>query len=139
MVTAFQAHEFTLSVRVYYEDTDAGGVIFYANYLKFLERARTEWLRTLAIDQSTLARTEQRLFVVRTLNMSYRKPAQLDDLLTIVTRVARLGQASIHFEQRVQRNQELLAEGQVHVCCIDTIHMRPMKLPATVRAKLKSI
>ena len=74
--------ESLLQVRVYYEDTDAGGVVFYANYLKFLERARTEWLRDLGVNQSDLAVGEQRLFVVRALDMSYRKPAKLDDLLT---------------------------------------------------------
>jgi len=131
--------ESALAVRVYYEDTDAGGVVFYANYLKFFERARTEWLRALEIHQSTLAQIEQRLFVVRALDIAYRKPARLDDLLTIYTRVARLGRASIHFVQRIQRDQELLVEGNVQVCCIDATAMRPVELPATVRAKLKFI
>ncbi|ADP14103.1 tol-pal system-associated acyl-CoA thioesterase [Achromobacter xylosoxidans A8] len=131
--------ESVLQVRVYYEDTDAGGVVFYANYLKFLERARTEWLRNLGVNQSNLAVSEQRLFVVRSLDMSYRKPARLDDLLTIRSRVTRLGRASIHFAQRAERDGELLAEGNIQVCCVDAIHMRPAELPADVRAKLEFI
>ena len=131
--------ESVLQVRVYYEDTDAGGVVFYANYLKFLERARTEWLRNLGVIQSNLAVSEHRLFVVRSLDMSYRKPARLDDLLTIRSRITRLGRASIHFAQRAERDGELLADGNIQVCCVDAIHMRPAELPADVRAKLEFI
>ena len=131
--------ESVLNVRVYYEDTDAGGVVFYANYLKFLERARTEWLRELGVEQSTLVSHEQRLFVVHSLDMSYRKPARLDDLITIRSRVTRVGRASIHFAQRAERNGELLAEGNIQVCCVDAVHMRPAELPADIRAKLEFI
>lgn len=138
-MTDQKSAESTLQVRVYYEDTDAGGVVFYANYLKFLERARTEWLRDLGVNQSGLAASEQRLFVVRALDMSYRKPAKLDDLLTIRSRVTKLGRASIHFAQRVERNGELLAEGNIQVCCVDAVHMRPAELPADIRAKLEFI
>ncbi|KNE25348.1 tol-pal system-associated acyl-CoA thioesterase [Achromobacter spanius] len=134
-----KSNESRLQVRVYYEDTDAGGVVFYANYLKFLERARTEWLRGLGVNQSELATREQRLFVVRSLDMSYRKPAKLDDLLTIRSRITKLGRASIHFAQRAERDEELLAEGNIQVCCVDAIHMRPTELPADVRAKLEFI
>ena len=138
-MTAPKFPESILQVRVYYEDTDAGGVVFYANYLKFLERARTEWLRDLGVNQSALAASGQRLFVVHSLDMSYRKPARLDDLLTIRSRITRLGRASIHFAQRAERDGELLAEGNIQVCCVDAIHMRPAELPADVRAKLKFI
>ena len=138
-MTAPKFPESILQVRVYYEDTDAGGVVFYANYLKFLERARTEWLRDLGVNQSALAASEQRLFVVHSLDMSYRKPARLDDLLTIRSRITRLGRASIHFAQRAERDGELLAERNIQVCCVDAIHMRPAELPADVRAKLKFI
>lgn len=134
-----KSSEFRLPIRVYYEDTDAGGVVFYANYLKFLERARTEWLRDLGVNQSSLAASEQRLFVVRALDMSYRKPAKLDDLLTIRSRVTRLGRASIHFAQCAERNGELLAEGNIQVCCVDAVTMRSAELPTDIRAKLESI
>jgi acyl-CoA thioester hydrolase len=136
---AFPPRIATLSVRVYYEDTDAGGVVFYANYLKFLERARTEWLRELGFDQSRLARQEGRIFVVRALDMAYRKPARLDDLLTIHSGVTRLGRASIHFAQRAECNGELLAEGNIQVCCVDAATLKPAELPAGLRATLEPI
>lgn len=129
--------ESTLDIRVYYEDTDAGGVVFYANYLKFLERARTEWLRELGVQQSAMVEDEGRMFVVHSLDMSYRKPARLDDLITVRSRIARLGRASIHFEQRAERDGELLVHGTIQVCCVDTVHLRPAALPAVVRAKLE--
>ncbi|WP_459616934.1 tol-pal system-associated acyl-CoA thioesterase [Bordetella sp. 2513F-2] len=131
--------EFLFGIRVYYEDTDAGGVVFYANYLKFFERARTEWLRALGVGQAELARQTQRLFVVHSLDMAYRKPARLDDLLTIRSRITRLARASIHFAQRAERDGELLAEGSIQVCCVDAQNLRPAELPADVRVKLKSI
>ena len=130
--------EFLFDIRVYYEDTDAGGVVFYANYLKFFERARTEWLRALGFDQSHMADQLQRIFVVAGLDMGYRKPARLDDLLTIRSRVTRLGRASVHFAQRAERRGELIAEGNIQVCCVDTIQMRPAELPPEVRASLQS-
>lgn len=131
--------EATFNIRVYYEDTDAGGVVFYANYLKFLERARTEWLRELGVQQSALVADEARMFVVHSLDMSYRKPARLDDLITIRSRVTRVGRASIHFDQRAERDGELLAHGNIQICCVDAVHLRPAALPAVVRAKLESL
>jgi acyl-CoA thioester hydrolase len=139
MLTERFANEATFSVRVYYEDTDAGGVVFYANYLKYMERARTEWLRELGVSQSTLTMTEKRIFVVRKVELSYRKPAKLDDLLTIRTHVTRLGKASIHFAQRAFRDTELLAHGTIEVCCVDVDALRPCSLPAVVRSKLEFI
>lgn len=131
--------EFLLDIRVYYEDTDAGGVVFYANYLKFFERARTEWLRSLGVGQSELAGREQRIFVVHSLDMAYRKPARLDDLVTVRSRITRLARASINFAQRAERDGELLAEGGIQVCCVDARTLRPVEMPAEVRVKLNSI
>ncbi|MCD0503525.1 tol-pal system-associated acyl-CoA thioesterase [Bordetella petrii] len=131
--------ESVLNIRVYYEDTDAGGVVFYANYLKFLERARTEWLRGLGVQQSALAAGEGRIFVVHSLDMSYRKPAKLDDFITIRSRITRVGRASIHFAQRAERDGELLAHGNIQVCCVDAMNFRPAALPAVVRTKLESL
>ena len=110
-------------------------VVFYANYLKFLDRARTEWLRELGINQFKLAETQQRLFVVHSLDISYRKHARLDDLLIIHSRITRLGRASIHFAQRAERD----AEGSIQICCVDAIRMRTAEIPAEVRALLESI
>lgn len=139
MIEPTSADEFLLRVRVYYEDTDAAGIVFYANYLKFFERARTEWLRSLGFNQSELVGQQGRVFVVHSLDMNYRKPARLDDLLTIRSRITRLGRASIHFAQRAERDGELLAEGSIQVCCVDTTHLRPAELPASVHNTLKSI
>lgn len=138
-MSELKSSEFVLPIRVYYEDTDAGGVVFYANYLKFLERARTEWLRELGVNQSELAQTRQRLFVVHSLDMAYRKPAKLDDLLTIHSRITRLGRASIHFAQHAERNGERLAEGNIQICCVDAIHMKTAEIPADLRTLLESI
>lgn len=134
-----KSNEATLQIRVYYEDTDAGGVVFYANYLKFFERARTEWLRELDVQQSALVETEARMFVVHSLDMSYRKPARLDDLITIRSRITQVGRASIHFEQRAERDGELLAHGNIQICCVDAMNLRPKALPAVVREKLEPI
>lgn len=132
------ANEFLLDVRVYYEDTDAAGIVFYANYLKFFERARTEWLRSLGFNQSALTAGEGRLFVVHSLDMAYRRPARLDDVLTIRSQVTRLGRASIHFAQRAERQGELLAQGSIQVCCVDATHMRPAELPPGIREQLQA-
>ena len=127
-----------LDIRVYYEDTDAGGVVFYANYLKFMERARTEWLRALGVNQSELARSEHRQFVVHSLDIAYRKPAFLDDLLTVRSQVTRLGRASIHFTQRVERAGELLAEGHIQICCVDIDSLRTAPIPEALRTLLQT-
>jgi acyl-CoA thioester hydrolase len=131
--------EARFDIRVYYEDTDAGGVVYYANYLKFLERARTEWLRELGVFQSELRAATQRIFVVNALDMAYRKPARLDDRLTIHSRITRLGRASIHFAQAARRDGELLAEGTIQVCCVDAASLRPAEIPPEVLSILKSI
>lgn len=127
----------TLQIRVYYEDTDAGGVVYYANYLKYFERARTEWLRRLGIDQSLLAQTERRLFVVKNVEIQYRRPARLDDELSIHTEVTRLGHASIQFAQRALCAGELLCQASVTVCCVDATSFRPVDLGPTIKTLLK--
>ena len=123
-------------VRVYYEDTDAGGVVFYANYLKFMERGRTEWLRTFGIHQQALAHSTGIAFVVSQLNMRYFLPARLDDSLIIQTLITQVGRASLHFAQRVLRQQQTLAEGQIRVGCVDLKSMKPTALPASLHRKI---
>src|SRR5690554_6150373 len=108
-----------LTIRVYYEDTDAGGVVFYANYLKFFERCRTDWLRSMGIGQTELAERERRLFVVKGLEIQYRRPARLDDLLTIHSTLTRVGGVSLVLLQQAYRDGELLCESNIQVCCID--------------------
>ncbi|KAG0188754.1 hypothetical protein DFQ28_004408 [Apophysomyces sp. BC1034] len=127
---------FTWPVRVYFEDTDAGGIVFYANYLKFFERARTEWLRACGIDQRQLADTRQLMFVVHSTAVDYRAPARLDDLLTIESRIERLGRASVDFHQQAYCNGKVLTRGAIRVACVEHATIRLAPLPDTVRQAL---
>ncbi|MFO7594473.1 MAG: tol-pal system-associated acyl-CoA thioesterase [Pseudomonadota bacterium] len=119
------AKEFIWPVRVYYEDTDHGGVVFYANYLKFMERARTEWLRDLGFEQDRLMDEEGLVFAVRSVELKYHRPAHFNDLLDVTARVTHYGRASIDFEQRVCRGDELLCEGTVRLASLDAATFRP--------------
>ena len=125
----------SMAVRVYYEDTDAGGIVFFTNYLKFMERGRTEWLRSLGIDQSDVAREFQRVFIVTGLDIRYKKSAKLDDLLEIHSVITRLGRASLHFAQTITRDGELLTESNIQIGCVDTVNMRVAAIPQSVRDK----
>ena len=129
----------TLDIRVYYEDTDAAGVVFYANYLKFFERGRTEWLRRLGVNQSDLAAHDQRMFVVKNAQVQYVRPARFDDLLTIHSRITRLGRASIDFAQVAVKDGETLCESTVEICCVDTRTFRPAGLPLSLRTLLQKV
>lgn len=123
--------EFTLPVRVYYEDTDAGGVVYYVNYLKFMERARTEMLRHIGLEQAKLAR-DNILFVVHSVSAKYLAPARLDDELFIQTQVVEKGKATLFFKQQVVRlsDQTILCEGHVKVACVTADTFKPRQLPA---------
>ncbi|WP_415914691.1 tol-pal system-associated acyl-CoA thioesterase [Paraburkholderia sp. J41] len=129
--------DFSWPVRVYYEDTDAGGIMFYANYLKFFERARTEWLRACGIDQRQLAEQTGVLFVVRSTALDYRAPARLDDVVTTVSRIEKIGRASVDFMQEAWRDGTLLAKGGIKVACVDGAAMRPAPIPGHVHEALK--
>lgn len=124
---------FEWPVRVYYEDTDAGGVVYYANYFRFCERARTEYLRTAGFEQQRLRETTGLAFVVRSVHGDYRAPAKLDDALVVVTSIDRLGRASIRFGQKILRDGALLFEASVEVACIDESRGRATAIPADVR------
>ncbi|MEX3637257.1 tol-pal system-associated acyl-CoA thioesterase [Paraburkholderia sp. BR14320] len=128
---------YTWSIRVYYEDTDAGGIVFYANYLKFFERARTEWLRACGVDQHRLAEENDAIFIVRSTAVDYRAPARLDDLVKIISRIERLGRASVDFAQEAWREGTLLASGSVRVGCVDRATLRPAAIPPSVLAALR--
>jgi acyl-CoA thioester hydrolase len=128
---------FTWMVRVYYEDTDAGGIVFYANYLKFFERARTEWLRALEIGQHMLLQEHGAMFVVRSTSVDYHAPARLDDELKLTLTIERLGQASVQFLQQAWRGDTLLTSAQVKVGCVDAASLRPRALPAHVAAHMR--
>jgi acyl-CoA thioester hydrolase len=127
---------FIFPARVYYEDTDAAGVVYYANHLRFCERARTEWLRHLGFEQHDMLSALRVAFVVRSVQAEYLAPARLDDLLTIATRVTEIGRASLDFAQSILRGGELLFDSRITVACIDTALGRPLAIPAALRALL---
>jgi len=131
---------FKWPVRVYYEDTDAGGVVFYANYLKFFERARTEWLRAAGIGQHVLVQEHGIVFVVRHVEIDYHAPAKLDDELSITVAVEKMGGASVYFVQQAWRidgeEARLLTSACVKVVCVDAGAMRPAPFPETVLQKI---
>ena len=129
---------FTWTVRVYYEDTDAGGIVFYANYLKFFERARTEWLRAAGVDQQALMAREGAAFVVKNASIDYHAPARLDDEITLTLRIEKLGRASIQFVQQAYKGDLLLVEASVKVGCVDIATVRPRSLPADVADKMRA-
>lgn len=123
--------------RVYYEDTDAGGVVYYANYLRFLERARTEWLRALGCEQGQLAREVGVAFAVRSLQVEYLKPARLDDLIEVVSAIEELGRAQVVFRQVIRRGDETLLEATVRVACLDLARGKATAIPKHIHEKLK--
>lgn len=126
---------FDWPVRVYYEDTDAGGVVYHTSYIRFLERARTEWLRSLGYSQLRLKEEMGLLFSVVSLEILYRLPARLDDLLLVRSTVNDGGGATVHFEQVIQRGEEQqeLVRGKVVVACLDAATFKPRRLPDSMR------
>lgn len=129
---------FFWSVRVYYEDTDCGGVVYYANYLRFFERCRTEWIRSLGFDQRELAQREHVLFVVAAAELQFLRSAVLDDELLIDACVAARGASYLVFEQKAQRGSDVLCRARVKVACISASTMKPRRLPAPLVAALNS-
>lgn len=121
--------EFRWPVRVYYEDTDAGGVVYYANYLRFMERARTEWLRSLGFEQDRLVREQGIIFAVTEAELRFLRPARFNDALEVVARVIERRRASLRFAQTVARGGELLCEGRVQIACLDSAAFRPRPIP----------
>ena len=136
------ADAFVWPVRVYYEDTDSGGVVYYANYLKFLERARTEWLRSLGLEQDQLQRQKNLVFMVRSVRIKYLAPAKFNDLLEVHTQLEQLRRVRVLFAQQVlRRNAELsthkpLCTGTVEVACVDSLSGKPRPLPAELVAEI---
>lgn len=126
---------FYYPVRVYYEDTDAGGVVYHGNYLNFCERARTEWLRTIGISQHVLRHDHLIGFVVRRAAIDYRRPAHLDDLLTVESRLNGIGKVRMTMQQLIMRSDKKLATVDIEIVCIDT-SFAPTQIPDDIRAKL---
>lgn len=128
---------FTWEVRVYYEDTDAGGIVYYANYLKFFERARTEWLRALGVNQDILLREHDAMFVVKNVSADYHAPARLDDVIKLTLRIEKLGRASIQFVQEAWCGERLLNTARVKVGCVDSA-LRPRAVPDAVAVLMRA-
>lgn len=124
-------------MRVYYEDTDLAGIVYYANYLKFIERGRTEWVRAIGVDQGALKRAEGIVFAVRRVEADYLKPARFDDLLTVTTRLLDLGGARIELAQEVLRGEERLFAARVVLVCMSEAG-GAARIPHDVRARLSA-
>lgn len=120
---------FEWPVRVYWEDTDAGGVVFYVNYLKFFERARTEWLRSLGVAQEALRQQHGVMFIVSETRVRYHRPARLDDLLRVTVQLGTPGRASMEIAQQAWRDGVLLAEGEIRIGCVGAQDFRPARIP----------
>lgn len=122
-----------MDMRVYWEDTDGGGVVYYANYLRFFERARTEWLRGLGMQQSSLQAQSDCIFVVAEVQLRYLVAARLDDLITVTVKPIEWGKASLQLEQQVWRDQTLLAEARVRIGCVSATTFKPRRIPERLR------
>jgi len=124
-------------VRVYWEDTDAGGVVYYANYLKFMERARSEWLRALGFEQDVLRIDPGVVFVVRRVEVDYLSPARFNDALEVSVSLSRIGGASLVVEQTVNRDVTRLIAARVTLACVDAVQFKPVKIPAFILQALE--
>ena len=129
--------KFSLPVRVYFQDTDAGGVVYHASYVNFMERARTEWLRTHGYSNAGLMKEFGVVFVVRSLKLDYLKPALLDDLLEVTAQIKEIGRSRLNLIQSVRRDGEVLTEGEVHLVCVSVEGFKPVSVPEALRKQWK--
>jgi tol-pal system-associated acyl-CoA thioesterase len=129
---------YSFPVRVYFENTDAGGVVYHAEYLKFLERARTEWLRHLGFDHQALAREHRSLFVVTAAAIDFSRPARLDDNLAVSVRLESLGKVRCVFAQEIRRDDEVLVKATITVACVAGESFKPAEIPAALRKKMEA-
>ena len=129
--------EFSLPIRVYIEDTDAGGIVYYVNYLKYLERARTELMRTLGLERAAVS-DEGWNFVVSDVSLSYKDPARLDDQLHATAVISAVGGATVNFRQTVRRDDTVLVAGDIQIACVDRGTGRPTRLDAVLRKQIEA-
>lgn len=136
---------FNWPVRVYYEDTDAGGVVYHSNYLNFMERARTEWLRALGFEQTYLRDILKVIFVVHSAQIAFKKPAIFNELLTVSSEIGKIGQGSLEFLQKISVNQQshvetiTLVEATIKVACVDADTFKPTAIPKEIKVKMEQI
>jgi acyl-CoA thioester hydrolase len=130
--------KFSMPLRVYFQDTDAGGVVYHASYLNFMERARTEWLRTQGYSNAGLMKEFGSVFVVRSMKLDYLKPALLDDMLDVTAQIKEVGRSRMSILQSVQRGTEVLTEAEVHLVCVSLKSFKPVSVPDILRKQWKS-
>ncbi len=128
---------FSWPIRVYYEDTDAGGVVFYANYLRFYERARTEMLRAMGYEQDALIEQDRIIFVVRSVKVDYLKPARFNEMLQVTALIDSVGPASVIFSQQIIRDEIILNRAEIKIACLDVETMRPKTIPEKLLEQFK--
>ncbi len=128
---------FSWPIRVYYEDTDAGGVVFYANYLRFYEKARTEMLRAMGYEQDALIEQDRVIFVVRSVKVDYLKPARFNEMLQVTALIDSVGPASVIFSQQIIRDEIILNRAEIKIACLDVKTMRPKTIPEKLLEQFK--
>ncbi|MBT3917720.1 MAG: tol-pal system-associated acyl-CoA thioesterase [Nitrosomonadales bacterium] len=128
---------FKWPVRIYFEDTDSGGVVYHSNYLKFMERARTEWLRSLNLNQSTLKKKDKIMFVVAKVDINYKKAARFNDELDVVTTVDNIGASKVNLTQNIMKNSELYTSAKVSIACIHTDTFKPQRIPKLIKQQME--
>lgn len=127
------------SVRIYFEDTDSGGVVYHSNYLKFMERARTEWLRSLNLNQADLKKKDKIMFVVTKVNIDYKKAAQFNDALDIETSVDNIGASKVDLTQNIMKNSELYTSAKVSIACIHSETFKPQRIPKLIKQQMETL
>lgn len=131
--------QFAWPIRVYYEDSDAGGIVYHSQYLNFMERARTEWLRSLGFEQTELTAQFGIIFVVRNIQIKFKKPARFNDAIVVHSQLASMGRSRMVFEQKIFRDGQVLTEADVEVVCIDAVNYTPVTIPAPIQQSMKKM
>jgi len=129
--------DFEWPIRIYYEDTDSGGVVYHSNYLNFMERARTEWLRNLGFEQDNLKTEHNCIFAVHSMQLNFRRPARFNEQIVVVSTVSKVSGASFEFEQKIVRNNELLCDATVKVACLDATRFRAKSIPSFILTEIQ--
>ena len=128
---------FKWSIRIYFEDTDSGGVVYHSNYLKFMERARTEWLRSLQINQAELKKKDKIMFVVANVKIDYKKAARFNDELDIKTSLDKIGASRVDLTQNIMKNSELYTSAKVSIACIHSETFKPQRIPKLIKQQME--
>ena len=124
-------------VRIYFEDTDSGGVVYHANYLKFMERARTEWLRSIKLDQATLKKKDKIMFVVAKVDIDYKKPGRFNDELEVETIVNKIGASKVSLTQNISNNSQLYTSAKVTIACLHSDTFKPQRIPKLIKQQME--